>query len=303
MEFVQHIPVLADTVTRLFAAGTLLVDATVGTGGHTVRLLESGGPERSVIGIDRDPKALQVASRRLSAYGERVHLVCGNFRRITALLDGRTCDGILLDLGVSSLQIADPHRGFSYLADGPLDMSMGSDGRPVIDLLASASEREIAQVLKMFGEERRSRAIARAIVRARERREITTSAELRHVVEHAVPARGLISTLARVFQSLRIWANEELESLKEFLPQAVESLNTGGCLVVISYHSLEDRVVKNFFRREEKGCICPSDIPTCRCGRQATLKILTRRPQRPTSVEVEGNPRARSAKLRAAERI
>lgn len=279
------------------------MDATLGLGGHAARVLEAGGEGMRLIGIDRDPGALEEASRRLNRFGERVSLICGNFRNVAGLLQGVTVDGFLLDLGLSSFQIADRTRGFSYQEDGPLDMAMGEDGRSVRKLLAEAPEREIQDILSRFGEERRSRTIARNIVRNRERGEIYRTSQLRSIIEKSVPSKNLISSLSRVFQALRIWANEELGSLEEFLPQAVGMLGRGGRIVAMSYHSLEDRIVKNFFRREEKGCICPDDFPRCDCGRSPSLKILTKRPVKPSPLEVEENPRSRSARLRAAERL
>ncbi|HER43025.1 MAG TPA: 16S rRNA (cytosine(1402)-N(4))-methyltransferase, partial [Candidatus Eisenbacteria bacterium] len=192
---------------------------------------------------------------------------------------------------------------FSYLNDGPLDMSMGEDGRSVRQLISTGSEREIGRVIRDFGEERRYRAVAREIVRERERGPVTGTHHLRRAVERALPEKGRMSSLSRVFQAFRIWSNEELESLEDFLPQALDLLRPGGRLVVISYHSLEDRIVKRFMKREEEGCVCPKEFPECRCGKTSRVKIITRRPVRPSQREMAENPRARSARLRAAERI
>lgn len=296
---------MVDPVCRILLArpAPLIVDATVGTGGHALSLLERGGENVRIIGIDRDPKALAAAAKRLAPFGERVELICGNFRELKKLLKNRECDCILADLGISSLQISDSERGFSYLTDGPLDMSMGGDGRSVLNLIATVEEREIARIVRIYGEERRYRAVARAIVRAREKHTVTRSSQLREIVEKAVPSKGRIASLSRVFQAFRVWANEELDGLGDFLPQALESVTAGGRIAMISYHSLEDRIVKRFFRQEEKGCTCPSDFPECVCGRKPRLKLLTRRPGRPTEEEIRENPRARSARFRAAERI
>lgn len=305
MAFVQHIPVMVEVVAKLLLTrgNGFYVDATIGTGGHTAYLLKQGGEGMRILGVDRDAKALGEAQRRLGPLGNNVTFVIGNFRHIRQLTKGRQCDGFLLDLGLSSFQLSDPERGFSYLQEGPLDMSMGGDGRSVGELLATADERELGRILKDYGEERRYRAIAREIVQTRSLKRLTGTSQLRKIVENVVPARTLMSSLSRVFQAFRIWANDELESLRECLPQAVELLLPGGRLAVISYHSLEDRIVKQFFRQEEKGCICPPEFPECCCGRVSKLKVVTRRPVRPSPAEIVKNPRARSAKLRVAERI
>ncbi len=295
---------MVETVAKylLWRTDGVYVDATLGFGGHSAHLLGQA-PEITIIGIDRDSAALGQAKERLEGFGDRVTYVNGNFRAIAELINHRRCDGFLLDLGLSSFQLSDTRRGFSYSKDGPLDMAMGGDGSSVQELLAGADEKEIGLIIKTFGEERRHRAIARAIVRERTRRPIRRSLHLRDVIERAVPAKGAITTLSRCFQALRIWANRELENLEEFLPQAVELLNREGRIVVISYQSLEDRIAKQFLKKEETGCTCPPDFPECRCGRAPRLKILTRRPIPPDANEVERNPRSRSAKLRAAKRV
>lgn len=300
-----HTPVLVDEVVRFLMTGRegTYIDGTVGTGGHAEAILETGGEGIELIGIDRDPRALAAAAERLERFGDRVRLVRGNFSDISKHLDGQRCEGALLDLGISSLQIADGDRGFSYLADGPLDMAMGPDDGNVQALLDTVSERELAGIIRKYGEERRSRAIAREIVRERSGGSIERTARLRAAIERVVPARNAVSTLARVFQALRIWANRELEALTAFLPEALELCTPGGRLVLISYHSLEDRIVKRFFQAEEKGCTCPSDFPECVCGKEPRLKVLTRRPVVAGEEEVSENPRARSARLRAAERL
>jgi 16S rRNA (cytosine1402-N4)-methyltransferase len=305
MGFVQHTPVMVESVANFLLSNPegIIVDATLGLGGHAEHLLEKGGSGLKVIGVDRDRSALEEAKRRLEPFGERVTYVCGNFRSIGKLILGLKCDGFLLDLGLSSYQLSDLKRGFSYMQDGPLDMSMGEDGRSVRGLLSTGGEKEIGRILREYGEERRYRVIARELARVGEEGGLISTRKLRAAVERVVPAKGLMSSLSRVFQALRIWANDELDSLREFLPQTVEFLNPGGRLVAISYHSLEDRIVKRFMKQEEDGCVCPPDFPECRCGRTVTLKVLTRRPVLPSPVELEGNPRARSAKLRAAERV
>ena len=300
-----HTPVLVDEVVRFLMTGRegTYIDGTVGTGGHAEAILEAGGEGVGLVGIDRDPKALAAAAERLERFGDRVRLVRGNFSDISKHLAGERCEGALLDLGISSLQIADGDRGFSYLEDGPLDMAMGPDDGDVQAMLDMVSERELAGIIREYGEERRNRAIAREIVRERSDGRIERTARLRAAIERVAPARDVVSTLARVFQALRIWANRELEALTAFLPEAVEHCTPGGRLVLISYHSLEDRIVKRFFKAEEKGCTCPSDFPECVCGKEPRLRVLTRRPVVPAEEEISENPRARSARMRAAERL
>jgi 16S rRNA (cytosine1402-N4)-methyltransferase len=282
MSTVRHTPVLAETAVELLLArkSGLFVDGTVGTGGHTELILETAGSSAEVLGIDRDAGALDAARARLAGFGARVKLVCANFRDIARLLDGRKADGFLLDLGVSTYQLSDAKRGFSYMANGPLDMAMGRDGLSVGEFIASSEEREIADVLREYGEERRARAIAREIVRFRDSRGMETTLQLREAVAKVASPRDV-----------------------KFLPAAVEHSNRGARIVVISYHSLEDRVVKRFFRQEALGCVCPKDFPECRCGKLPRLAVLTRSAVRPSPEEIERNSRSRSAKLRAAERL
>lgn len=300
-----HTPVLVDEVVRYLMTGRegKYIDGTVGMGGHAEAILSAGGDGVQLVGIDRDPKALAIAADTLEKFGDRVRLVQGNFSEIADHLPGGECEGVLLDLGLSSLQIADGDRGFSYLADGPLDMAMGPDGGNVEELLATADAGTLADIIYEYGEERRSRAIAREIIRERSGGRIERTSRLRAAVERVAPSKDTISTLARVFQALRIWANAELDALRSFLPAALELCSPGGRLVLISYHSLEDRIVKRFFQAEEKGCTCPSDFPECVCGKEPRLMVLTRRPVKPGEEEISDNPRARSARLRAAERL
>lgn len=279
------------------------VDCTLGLGGHSLRILDTAGSRMEITGIDRDLDAIEEAKRRLMKFGRRMNYIHGNFADIDLLLAGGKYEGFLFDLGLSSFQISDRKRGFSYLDDRPLDMCMGSGGGSVIKLLATASEGELHRIIRDYGEERKGRGIARTIVRIRGEKEIKTTGQLRSIVEMAVPSGHLINSLSRVFQAFRIWANKELENLEAVLPKAVEMLMPGGRIVVMSYHSLEDRIVKNFFRSEEKGCICPSDFPVCNCGKKPELKVLTRRPMIPGDDEIAANSRARSARLRAAERL
>ncbi len=301
----EHIPVLAEPVTRFLLSNAegIYVDATLGLGGHAMSLLDAGGEGMRVIGIDRDAAALERAKGRLSRYGSRVSYILGNFSEIGRLIGGISFNGVLADLGLSSFQISDRSRGFSYMSDGPLDMSMGGGKRSVTGLLAGADRKEIGNILREFGEVRRYRRIAGEIVAAREDKAIERTSQLREIVERAAGDRDLFGVLSRVFQAFRIWANDELDNLRIFLPQCVDLLRPGGRIAVISYHSLEDRIVKRFFRQEERGCVCPPDFPECVCNRRPSLNIITKRPVVPSEDEVAANPRSRSAKLRVAERL
>ncbi len=300
-----HTPVMAEEVSKLLLVNRngFYVDGTVGMGGHAEAMLRLGGDRLTLLGIDRDPAAIEIARRRLEPFGERVLLARGNFRDLARFAAGRRADGVLLDLGVSSYQLADAKRGFGYQINGPLDMAMGPDGRSVRELLATAEERDIGRIIREYGEERRYRAVAREIVRRRSSGELATAAALRDCVTAAAPARDRFGTLSRVFQALRIWSNEELDHLAAALPEAVSLLAPGGRIAVISYHSLEDRIVKRLFRQEERGCVCPPDFPLCRCGREPRLRLLAHGALRPSPEEIERNARSRSARLRAGERV
>jgi len=303
-----HVPVLTvEAVSYLRAEhGGLFVDCTVGLGGHTRALVEAGATR--VIGLDRDADALALASATLAPWKDRVELVHADYRAIEEVLDARhisVVDGALADLGVSSLQLDGPGRGFSFQRDEPLDMRMDrSRGDTAADLLARSSEREIADAIFAFGEERFSRRIARAVVERRRNEPISTTGQLASIVRRAIPRFGAtsgrgarrgrrhtrIDPATRTFQALRIWVNRELEDLDRFLQTAARRLRAGARLVVITFHSLEDRIVKHTFRALERG----SD---------AMVRVLTKRPIVPGEDEIRQNPRARSAKLRAAERL
>jgi 16S rRNA (cytosine1402-N4)-methyltransferase len=255
---------------------------------------------------------VKVASGRLADCGERAVLVHSSFGNLAEVAQAHgfvPADGILFDLGLSSLQLADPRRGFSFMADGPLDMRFDpqSGESTAADLVNTLSIEELADLLLRYGEERQSRRIARAIVATRPLR---TTAELAAVISEAVKVsprssrrRSRVHPATRTFQALRIAVNEELAILQAALPQAVKTLNSDGRLVVISFHSLEDRIVKRFLRRESRDCVCPPESPICTCDHRATLQLVTRKPVRPTDEEVEANPRARSARLRVAQRV
>lgn len=280
----------------------LYVDCTLGTGGHALEILRRNR-KVNLIGVDRDEAALEIARERLKSFAPRVEFFLGNFREPERYLGERRCSGFLLDLGISSFQLSDERRGFSYMKDGPLDMSMGSGSRSVVKFITSADTRMIKDVLKEFGEVRTPGRIARSIIETRDRQKIERTFQLRDIVAGVVPPHRLYGTLSRVFQALRIWANDETGSLDDFLKSSLRHLKSGGRIVIISYHSLEDRLVKRFFRSKAKGCICPPDFPVCTCGKKPELRIITRRPVTPGREEIEENSRARSAKLRAAERI
>ena len=280
----------------------LYVDCTLGTGGHALEILRRNR-RVNLIGVDRDEAALEIARERLKSFAPRVEFFLGNFREPERYLGERRCSGFLLDLGISSFQLSDERRGFSYMKDGPLDMAMGSGSRSVVKFITSADSRMIKDVLKEFGEVRTPGRIARSIIETRDRQKIERTFQLRDIVAGVVPPHRLYGTLSRVFQALRIWANDETGSLDDLLKSSLRHLKSGGRIVIISYHSLEDRLVKRFFRSKAKGCICPPDFPVCTCGKKPELRIITRRPVTPGREEIEENSRARSAKMRAAERI
>ena len=283
--------------------GALFVDATVGAGGHAEALLEAG-PRVQLLGLDRDPDALATARVRLARFGERVALRQADFGDLDPVLSEYPAPaGVLADLGVSSMQLDRAERGFSFRRDGPLDMRMGQSGRSAADVVATASVEELTRIFRDFGEERMAGKIARGIVAERARGPITTTRQLARVVAEQKGSREKIDPATRVFQALRIEVNQELVALARFLAAAVARLQQGGRVAVISYHSLEDRIVKDTFRRESGVCLCPPRLPACVCGARKALEVLTRRPIRPSEAEIERNPRSRSARLRAAEKI
>ena len=288
--------------------GRDLIDGTLGAGGHSEAWLEATAPGGRVLGLDRDPAALAAARERLARFGGRIHLVHASFDEMGRIAPERgfaDVDAVLLDLGFSSLQIGDPMRGFAFQHEGPLDMRYDPrQPTTAADLVNRLGEHQLAGLLDRYGEERHARHIARAIVEARP---IMTTRALAEVVARAVPPRERegrrIHPATRTFQALRIAVNDELGALERALPQAVERLRPGGRLAVISFHSLEDRLVKRFLRRESRDCLCPPQQPVCTCGHWATLREITRKPVTATPTEIEANPRARSAKLRLAERV
>lgn len=302
-----HISVLLEeTITALAVQpGGRYIDGTVGGGGHAAAILKHSVPGGQLLGIDVDPKAIEIARTRLAAYGDSVLLVNDNFANLQAICfkyDFFPVHGILLDLGLSSLQLEEEGRGFSFQRNAPLDMRYSpAQGVTAADIVNSFSEAELTNLLKGYGEEVHSRQIAAQIVRERP---IRTTFELVRVIERAVGGRrGKLHPATKTFQALRIAVNRELKNLEAALAQAVELLGSEGRLVVISYHSLEDRIVKQFMLRESKDCICPPNIPTCVCRHVARLRLVNKKVVGPSLSEIERNPRSRSAKLRVAERV
>ncbi len=317
-----HIPVMLEEVLKYLQprAGGQYVDGTIGGGGHTEAILEQSAPGGRVLGIDSDAQALAGVEKRLASAvrDERLVLVHENFAELARIVNeagfASSVDGVLLDLGFSSNQMEDPQRGFSFSVDGPLDMRLDqSQELSAAELVNNASEQELADIFWRYGEETRSRQVAWRIVRERSRGPITQTAQLARVVSAGVPYKpGMIHPATRVFQALRIAVNAELERLEAALPQIVDVLSAGqtgdaegdgGRMVIISFHSLEDRLVKGYMRREAMDCICPPGLPVCVCNHKARLRLLTPKPVTPAKHEVQINPRARSAKLRAAEII
>lgn len=281
------------------------VDGTVGAGGHAYGILAAGSPSGELLGLDLDPLALELAGTKLAQFGTRVHLMHGSYADLKDHLQSlgwHSVDGILLDLGVSSMQLDQPEKGFSFRNDAPLDMRFDPSA-PLTgaDLLNGSNEQDLAQILWEYGEERNSRKIASAITR---NRPVTSTAQLAALVEKVSGGKRTgIHPATRTFQAIRIAVNGELENLERVLPQAVAALKPGGRLAVISFHSLEDRIVKHFFQRESKDCICPPSQPVCTCGHKASLSILTRHPVEAGEQEQKENPRSRSARLRVAQKL
>ena len=304
-----HEPVLRDRVVDLFhpalVDGGIVVDATLGRAGHARALLDAL-PHAEIIGVDRDPDALAASEADLAAYGGRARFVRGDFKDLAATLERlgvSTVRGVLFDLGVSSPQLDQAHRGFSFRNDGPLDMRMDpAQPRSAEDVVNSYPESELSRVIFRYGEERFARRIAKAIVASRP---VSGTKALAEIVKQAIPAatrRTGGHPARRTFQAIRIEVNAELEALEMGLADAIDHSEPGGRVVAISYHSLEDRIVKKFFADQARGCVCPPDFPVCVCGRKERVRVLTKRPVRPNAEEIAANPRAEAAKLRAVER-
>jgi len=306
----QHESVLEREVIQNLnlLGGSLIVDGTLGDGGHAELLLKNTTSVR-VLGIDRDMRAIERAEKRLAPFRDRITLVHGNFSDIKTILkkaNVMNVDGLLLDLGVSSPQLDSPDRGFSFMRNGPLDMRMDSSQKiTAADLLVELPDERLVSVIKEYGEERFSKRIVRAIRQAQKQSAIKTTLQLSNIISSVIHAsrQTKIHPATRTFQALRIAVNGELEHIKKALRDSVDILQESARVIVISFHSLEDRIVKNFFKTEEKGCVCPPKIPVCSCGHKQRLKIITRKPIIPAVEEVRRNSRASSAKLRVAERV
>jgi 16S rRNA (cytosine1402-N4)-methyltransferase len=300
----SHTPVLLAEVLKALAVqpGGRYIDGTLGGGGHAAAILEQSTPGGQLLGIDADPKAIEVSRKRLQPYKDAVLLVNDNFVNVKAIClkhDFFPVHGILFDLGLSSQQLDNSGRGFSFQHDAPLDMRFDpSQGVTAADIVNNTPEAKLAQIIRAYGEEPYSHRIASYIVRERP---IETTHELARLVEKAVGRRGRLHPATKTFQALRIAANHELENLEAALRQAVDLLGFGGRLVVISYHSLEDRIVKQFMQREARGCICPPGTPVCICGHTPRLRLINKKVIMPSAEEIGLNPRSRSARLRASE--
>jgi 16S rRNA (cytosine1402-N4)-methyltransferase len=304
---VGHTPVLYQRVLHALrpSAGGRYIDGTIGAGGHSFGILEASSPDGQVLGIDLDPTALGLAEDRLAEFEDRVHLRHGSYIDLTVFADElgwNSVDGLLLDLGVSSMILEDAKRGFSFRLDGPLDMRFDpTQSTTAADLINRLPEGELADVIAQYGEEPRARRVAKAIVNARP---LHSTLELAELISRVVKGgRRKIHPATRTFQALRIAVNDELNTLEVGLDQAVDRIAPGGRIAVISFHSLEDRIVKRKFKQESADCICPPDQIVCTCDHRARLQVITKRPLRPDNSELEANPRARSARLRVAERI
>jgi 16S rRNA (cytosine1402-N4)-methyltransferase len=310
----NHVPVMANEVVEMLApaAGSRHVDATLGGGGHAERILSASDPDGRLLGLDADGAAIaRVRVRLTPRFGDRLRLRQGNFRELAAVapIEGfEAIDGCLFDLGLSSFQLADEGRGFGFRTTGALDMRFDTGrGVPAAELIATLDAAELTALFRRYGEEPFAGRIARAIVETRRATPINTADELAALVARVAPSRApgrrRVHPATRVFQALRIAVNEELDALEAGLAAAVDLLRPGGRLVVLSYHSLEDRIVKRFLQAERRGCSCPPEVPVCVCGRQPRLRLLSPKGLVPSESEIAANPRARSARLRAAERM
>lgn len=307
-----HIPVMVKEVIAYLdcSPGKTYVDGTLGGGGHAQAILQAVGPDGFLIGVDQDPVAISFAQEAFRQFKSNIRIFHDNFTHLPEILSRlhtTGVDGILLDLGLSLYQLEGSSRGFSFMRDEPLDMRMNpGEGEPAAALINRLSEKELAAVIAQYGEERWAWRIAKNIVLARRHKPIESSSHLAEIVKSGIPARHRprrIHPATRTFQALRIAVNQELEALEVFLEQAVKLLNTGGRLCILSFHSLEDRIVKKRFRALARGCECPADFPKCMCDKRPQVRILTKRVVRPDPAEVKANPMARSAKLRAVERL
>ncbi|GAB4501383.1 MAG: 16S rRNA (cytosine(1402)-N(4))-methyltransferase RsmH [Anaerolineales bacterium] len=301
-----HLPVLYEEIITALQprASGKYIDGTLGAGGHAAGILQASAPAGELLGLDLDPQALAIASQRLAPFGGRAHLAQASYTEMTErahALGWQAVDGILLDLGVSSMQIDTPARGFSFLEDGPLDMRFDPQAtRSAAELLNTLEENELADILFRYGEERQARKIARLIT---QNRPLNSTRQLADLLLKTFGRRERIHPATRTFQALRIAVNGELEAVEQVLPLAANLLRRGGRLAVISFHSLEDRLVKEYFRRESRDCLCPPRQPLCTCGHHASLRELNRKPLEAGAPEILVNTRARSAKLRVVEKL
>jgi 16S rRNA (cytosine1402-N4)-methyltransferase len=302
-----HVPVLYQKTIQAITplSPGKYVDCTVGAGGHAWGILQASSPAGQLLGLDLDPRALDLANQRLVEFRGRFKLIHASYTSLMdqlQVLGWQNVNGILLDLGVSSMQIDTPERGFSFMADGPLDMRFDpNQSTSAADLVNDLDERDLADLIWRYGEDRKSRQIARAIVAARP---IFTTHELAEVIRKAVRSGNMrIHPATRTFQALRITVNRELEAVETVLPKAIEALAPAGRLVVISFHSLEDRIVKQLFQRESRDCICPPEQPVCTCQHKAVVRLITRHPIEADEEEIKENPRARSARLSVVEKL
>jgi len=313
MEF-EHKPIMLEECIEFLKVRQdgVYLDGTLGGGGHSSEIVKRLGPNGVLIGIDQDKNAIEAAKNRLFSINSKANIIIKhtNFENIREVLEKQkigSVDGVLLDLGVSSHQLDEEERGFSYQHDAPLDMRMNQDSDFDAQTLVNTwSKDEIARVICEYGEERWAARIAEFIVRSREVQKITTTGQLVDIIKSAIPAaarREGPHPAKRTFQALRIAVNRELEVLEKLLDTVTDLLSSGGRLVIISFHSLEDRIVKNAFQKQSQGCVCPRDFPKCVCGFEPKLKIITRKPITPSEKEIDENPRARSAKLRVAEKL
>lgn len=303
-----HLPVLLKDVIKFLIKDPegIYLDGTLGGGGHAEEILKDLSKEGLYIGIDRDPEAIHFAKSRLKDY-PNISLHQCNFAEFGHVIDDlklKAVDGILLDLGVSSHQIDAAERGFSYMQNAPLDMRMDQENQLTAGyLLNNLDEKELSDIFYLYGEERKSRQIARRIVDYRQNKSIDSSEQLRQIIDRITPARFAVKSYARIFQALRIAVNEELKSLQEGLESITKYLKSGGRCVIISYHSLEDRIVKKYLRGKANPCTCPPEFPTCVCGLEPELKIITSKPVKASESEIMENPRSRSARLRVGEKL
>lgn len=303
----SHVPVMLETCIQYMKPGPdgYYADGTLGAGGHSKAILEASAPNGKLIAFDLDPVAIETASKCLEPFGDRVKIIRDSYTNIGSYVAENSLDGFIVDLGVSSMQLDHEERGFSFLQDGPLDMRFSPD-QPLTaaDIVNTWTEEDLARIIWQYGEERKSRRIAAAICSEREHRPIRTTGELRDIIVDAVGSgREKIHPATRTFQAIRIAVNNELQAVESVLPAALRSLKPGGRLLAISFHSLEDRIVKKFFKTESRDCLCPPDQPVCSCDHKAQLREITRHPLIADEQETAVNPRSRSAKLRVAEKL